>query len=44
MNSPNQVSACGKYLIARLDPDNKVPESDELNNVVVFGPISGRAR
>jgi M6 family metalloprotease-like protein len=36
---PLGYSASGQYLIAIIDPDNKVTEIDETNNVIAFGPI-----
>jgi uncharacterized repeat protein (TIGR01451 family) len=36
---PDGIRAGGKYVIAVLDAQNAVPEADEGNNVIVFGPI-----
>jgi hypothetical protein len=36
---PDGIRAGGKYVIAVLDAENAVPEADEGNNVIVFGPI-----
>ena len=36
---PTGETASGQYVIAIVDPMNKVVEIDELNNIVVFGPI-----
>jgi len=36
---PTGETASAKYVIAIIDPMNKVVEIDELNNFVVFGPI-----
>jgi len=36
---PKSTSLSGKYLIAVIDFDNQVPESNENNNSAVFGPI-----
>jgi hypothetical protein len=38
-NTALKQSASGKYLIAVLDADDAVVEVNELNNIVVFGPI-----
>jgi hypothetical protein len=38
-NLPYGKTASGKYLIAVLDKKNSIKETDESNNVVVFGPI-----
>jgi CARDB len=36
---PPGSSASGKFVIAVLDAKNGLPESDEGNNVIVFGPV-----
>ncbi len=36
---PYTVSISGKYIIAIVDADNKVMEPDEINNILVFGPL-----
>ena len=33
------ISASGKYVIAVMDPENLVAETNENNNIVVYGPI-----
>ncbi len=33
------TSIKGKYLIAVIDPDKTIPETDTTNNVVVYGPF-----
>ena len=38
-NLPIGVTASGKYVIAVVDPKNDIPESDENNNQIVYGPI-----
>ncbi len=35
----NPAAASGKYVIAVIDPDNLVPEADETNNQVSYGPL-----
>jgi uncharacterized repeat protein (TIGR01451 family) len=39
MELPAGTSASGRFLIAVMDPDGAVSETDESNNVVVFGPM-----
>lgn len=39
VNLPVNVSPAGKYLIAVVDSDNTVAESNEFNNVCAFGPL-----
>jgi hypothetical protein len=34
---PRGVSASGKFLLARIDPGDRILEDSELNNTVVFG-------
>lgn len=36
---PVGTSASGKFIIAVIDPDNEVMETDEGNNIAVFGPV-----
>ena len=36
---PLEETASGEYIIAVIDADNTVAESNESNNYVVFGPI-----
>jgi hypothetical protein len=36
---PGVTSLSGRFLFAQLDADGSVPESDETNNMVVFGPL-----
>jgi hypothetical protein len=36
---PSGVTASGKYVIAVLDADDAVQETDENDNVIAFGPI-----
>ena len=36
---PHGETASEKFLIAVIDRDNSIPELDETNNTVVFGPI-----
>jgi len=38
-NFPPGGTASGKYLIAVIDADNTVTESDESNNNILYGPI-----
>jgi subtilase family serine protease len=38
-NLPIGTSASGQYLIAVIDPDNVIPETNKGNNVVVYGPV-----
>ncbi len=38
-NLPNSTDATGKFILAVLDSENVVNESDENNNTVVFGPL-----
>ena len=38
-NFPKGQNAMDKYIIAVIDPGNLVTETDETNNIVVFGPI-----
>jgi hypothetical protein len=38
-NLSTGISASGKYVIAVIDPDNLVDETNESNNVLVYGPI-----
>jgi hypothetical protein len=33
------LSASGKFIIAVIGPTSSVPERDESNNQIVFGPI-----
>jgi hypothetical protein len=33
------ASASGKYVIAVIDPDDQVKETDKTNNTVVYGPL-----
>jgi hypothetical protein len=33
------ASASGKYVIAVIDPDHVVKETDKTNNTVVYGPL-----
>jgi hypothetical protein len=33
------VSASGKFVIAVIDQSDGIGETDELNNVIVFGPV-----
>jgi hypothetical protein len=33
------ASASGKYVIAVIDPDHLVKETDKTNNTVVYGPL-----
>jgi hypothetical protein len=39
LNLPAGVSASGKYLIAVVDADDNLPDSDDSDNVVPYGPI-----
>lgn len=36
---PAGTSASGKFVIAVVDAANAISESDESNNVIVFGPL-----
>jgi hypothetical protein len=36
---PEGTSASGQFVIAFADADNVVPETNEENNIVPFGPI-----
>lgn len=36
---PTGQSASGKYLLAVIDANTTVPESDKTNNMIVFGPL-----
>jgi subtilase family serine protease len=36
---PVGVTVSGKYVIAVVDPQNAISESDENNNQIVYGPI-----
>ena len=36
---PTGETASGRYVIAVIDPANKIVEIDEVNNFVAFGPI-----
>lgn len=36
---PNTISVSGKYLMAVIDSGNKIPEKNEGNNNVIFGPL-----
>ena len=36
---PVGVTLTGKFVIAVIDPQNPIPESDENNNQIVYGPI-----
>ena len=36
---PNGVSASGAYVIALVDVDDVVPDVDDVNNVISFGPL-----
>jgi hypothetical protein len=38
-NLPSGQTASGKYVIAVIDADNTVTESNESNNQVIYGPI-----
>jgi Neprosin/CARDB len=38
-NLPTRILGSGKYVIAVIDPDNLVAETNESNNIVAFGPI-----
>jgi subtilase family serine protease len=38
-NLPTGQSASGKYVIAVIDADNTVVESNEANNQIVYGPL-----
>ena len=38
-NLPTGISASGKYVIAVIDPDNLVAETNESINILVFGSI-----
>lgn len=35
----DEASTSGKFLVMVVDPRNLVPESDESNNVVIYGPL-----
>jgi hypothetical protein len=39
LNLPTGQTASGKYVIAVIDADNAVTESNEANNQVVYGPV-----
>ncbi|MCX7625291.1 MAG: hypothetical protein N2Z21_03660 [Candidatus Sumerlaeaceae bacterium] len=39
LNVPRNMPTTGKYIIAFIDADNKVAESDEANNIIVYGPL-----
>ena len=36
---PQGTSASGKYVIALVDADDALPDVDDTNNIVVFGPV-----
>lgn len=40
VKAKTRSSAAGKYLILRLDAKEKVAERNEMNNEVVFGPLT----
>ena len=39
INLPAGVSASGKYVIAVVDADDNLPDSDDSNNVIPYGPL-----
>ena len=39
LNLPAGVTASGKYVIAVVDADDNLPDSDDSDNVVPYGPI-----
>jgi hypothetical protein len=41
LKMPNDVSATSKYIIAVIDADNSIAESNESNNTIAYGPLSG---
>ena len=36
---PSGQNASGKDVIAVIDPDDTIVETNELNNILVYGPI-----
>lgn len=37
---PKGVSATGKYIIALVDADDVLPDTDDINNIIPFGPLN----
>ncbi len=39
LKAPKKLSTSGMFVIAAINPDNNIKETDTTNNVVAYGPL-----